>query len=191
MAKVNGRICRVKSTLRGIVFLAVIGVALYQLTMSRNVIAPALVPPPATQPAIRSCVIPFSINKNGLLIVDATVSINPGKRLPLHMALDTGAPKSCFFASAEMVTNLSKIIPGAKLDEWVKSDGSGVSVCRISPAQIDLPNISLSMPVYASTYDMSIVPGYDGLIGQDVLSRYEVDIDYDLSEMILTPRSSH
>lgn len=46
------------------------------------------------------------------------------------------------------------------------------------------------MPIYASTYNMAAKPDFDGLIGQDFLSRFDVDIDYDTRTIILTERPS-
>ena len=137
-------------------------------------------------------VVHFDVDRNGILIVDAAINFNPrySEAAPPNKryAIDTGASHTCFFASPDMVVNLSKVVPGAKLDSWIAWDGNSVQVCRFEPGKIYLIGLSQDMPVYAASRDLVTLTGFDGVIGQDFLSRFNVDIDYDLGVMMLTAR---
>jgi hypothetical protein len=70
------------------------------------------------------------------------------------------------------------------------SGGNDVTVCRFDPGRVELIGLSRDMPIYASTYDIASLPDFDGVIGQDFLSRFDINIDHTLGVIILTDRST-
>jgi hypothetical protein len=145
--------------------------------------------PTAASNPQKTHVIPFTIDpSSGLLVVTATVDLNPQHPQVKRLVIDTGSPRTCFFASEQAVTAWAKVVPAAKLDEWQGSGGQGVEVCRFDTAVITLGGCCAKMPIYASSYNMDVKPDYDGLLGMDFLSRYKITIDYRAHTVTLTLR---
>jgi hypothetical protein len=160
----------------------------------KAVAAPPTAKAPVNQPTVwHEHVIHFEQAKSGVLIVDAAININPQhpEVTPLNkrLAIDTGAACTSFYVSPEMLGNLAKIIPDAKSDVMEQSDGSTVQVCRFDPARLSLIDLTVDMPVYASAHTLEAYPEFDGVIGQDFLSRYNVNIDYDDGVITLSERA--
>jgi hypothetical protein len=136
--------------------------------------------------------IPFEFNESRVPIISAVLNINP-RDSTVHppakrLAVDTGAAHSAFFASDSMVADLGKIIAGASLDERMAANGSLVHVCHFPAGRVTVAGLNVDMPVDASARDMTIDPGFDGVLGTDFLSRFNVQFDFAAKKMILTER---
>jgi hypothetical protein len=125
-----------------------------------------------------------------MVLAGADGNINPGHLEVLppakQLVIDTGSPRTCFFASQRAVNTLAKLIPGAKLEEWQRSDGSSLNVCCFDPASVTVAGFLAKMPIYASAYNMDAKPNYDGLLGMDFLSRFKLQFDYRAKTITLT-----
>ena len=150
-------------------------------------------PPVVDRPAaMKSYVIPFEISESHVPIVSAVIDINPdhpevhpaAKRL----AVDTGAAHTAFFVSNLAVSDLAKVVPHATVNERIAADGEIVWVCHFQTGRVTIGDLSVDMPVDASGRDMTIEPGFDGVIGTDFLSRFSVQFDFTAKTMTLTER---
>lgn len=150
---------------------------------------PTTIDPP---PKKISYVIPFEQPTSGLLIVSAVININPDhpeiQPPPTRLAIDAGAAHTCFFVSNIAVADLAKMFPRALLDERLSANGSLVKVCHFQNARVTVGNLTVDMPVDASAYDMTVNPSFDGVVGVDFLSRFNVQIDFPAKTMTLTER---
>ena len=153
---------------------------------------PPAVDPPAQASTMKSYVIPFDLGDAHIPIVSAVININPdhpevhppAKRL----AIDTGAAHTAFFVSNLAVGDLAKILPHATLDESLAANGTIVRVCHFQTGRVTMGNLSVDIPVDASGRDMTVDPGFDGVIGIDFLSRFNVQFDFQAKTMTLTER---
>ena len=140
--------------------------------------APPATAPPAQSIAKKSYVIPFERTESG-----------PDFRpLPKRLVVDTGCARTCFFVSNKAVSDLSKILPHAKLDERRMANGSGMRVCTFDPARVTVGDVSVNIPVDASGYDIRLDMPFDGCLGIDFLSRFNVQFDFHAKTMALTER---
>jgi hypothetical protein len=150
---------------------------------------PQAIDPPSPK---KSYIIPFERTESGLLIVSAVININPNHpevRPPAkRLALDTGCARTCFFVSDEAISELSKVIPNAKLDESRIADGRPLRVCEFNPAEVTIGNLSVDIPVDASGYELTLDMPLDGCLGIDFLSRFNVQIDFRAKTVTLTER---
>jgi hypothetical protein len=85
-----------------------------------------------------------------------------------------------------MVNNLAKVVPNAMIDERQAANGSIVRVCHFPAGTMTVGGLSVDMPVDASAYDMTVDPTFDGVLGVDFLSRFNVQIDFQAKIMTLT-----
>jgi hypothetical protein len=154
--------------------------------------APPATAPPAQSIAKKSYVIPFERTESGLMTVSVIININTDhpdfRPLPKRLVVDTGCARTCFFVSNKAVSDLSKILPHAKLDERRMANGSGMRVCTFDPARVTVGDVSVDIPVDASGYDIRLDMPFDGCLGIDFLSRFNVQFDFHAKTMALTER---
>jgi hypothetical protein len=154
-----------------------------------SVLAPPAVDPPTAK---KSYVIPFEISELHVPIVSGVININPDHP-EVHpsarrLAIDTGAAHTAFFVSNSIVVYLSKILPHATVQERLAADGAIVRVCHVPNARVTVGDLSVDMPVDASGRDMTVDPGFDGVVGIDFLSRFNVQMDFQAKTMKLIER---
>jgi hypothetical protein len=153
----------------------------------------ALIVSGCAQTAPKKCyVIPFEMNELHIPIISAIVNINPNHpevRPPAkRLAIDTGAAHTAFFVSDQTVADLAKIIPGAVVQDRLAANGLVVRACHFPIARVTVGDLSVDIPVDASGRDMTINPGFDGVVGIDFLSRFNVQFDFQAKTMTLTER---
>jgi hypothetical protein len=137
---------------------------------------------PAPQPVVPGHSVSFTIESSGLIVVTADVDIYPGHAeanlQPKRLVLDTRDLHTCFFASEDDVTKLCQSVPGSKLQVVEEPDGHNFQACRFEPAVVRIGQSTVAMPVYARVFNMDMKPDYDGLLGMDFLSNFDVVIDH-------------
>jgi hypothetical protein len=141
-------------------------------------------------PQPKSYVIPFTMSATNTVVTTATIdaSTDNPHPMPKRLVIDTGAAHTCFFASEDDVFAFAKNVPGATMDVSVASDGQVVNVCRFGHGRVTVDGLTVHMPIYASPYNLTMKLDFDGTIGQDFLSRFDVHIDYDAKTVTLTER---
>lgn len=125
-----------------------------------------------------------------MIVTTATIDVNTDSPHPTRkrLVIDTGAAHTSFFASEDDLFAFPKAVPNASTDVSVASDGQVVDICRFGRGSITLGGLTVHMPIYASAYDMKMRLDFDGTIGQDFLSRFNVHIDYNAKRLTLTER---
>lgn len=130
------------------------------------------------------------MGESKMMVVIATIDLDSTHPHPTfkRLAVDTGSGHTCFFADDADVTALVKTISGAAADISLASDGQVINTCKFKRGRITLGDLTVDLPIYANAYDMGMGEGFDGVIGQDFLSRFAVRIDYQARIITLTPR---
>jgi hypothetical protein len=132
--------------------------------------------------------IPFTMGPMNVPQVTCEVEQRPGQRVPLNVAVDTGAT---YALSLTLGTNDRIHLPEGARD-WVRGYSAWGPVTgslgRISALHIGDLELRDVLVTFFNAGDQGVPPcGENGILGNEALSRFNVTFDYARKRMILEP----
>jgi hypothetical protein len=130
-------------------------------------------------------VVGFDYGERHVPITHVTIAFD-SKSAPMkkYLGIDTGSAHTILFATPDEVLDL----PESAHDYVLAGDGNLVDVYRLPHAKMGIGKFTIDTPVMLSPREAGPDAGMDGVIGNDLLSRYDLRFDFQAKTMTLVER---